>query len=103
MAIRHIGATKLSHGVSRRAHNTSDAANLGPGMSIAQSLIMTRQWKGAALVISFVAAVVLSIAVHSVIAAVIVLLSAISVSYVIGIAWMRTSTHRERDKPHSLP
>jgi multisubunit Na+/H+ antiporter MnhG subunit len=72
-------------------------------MSIAQSLVMTRQWKGAALAIAFVAAFVISIAFHSVVAAVTVLLSAVTVSYVIGIAWMRTSTHRERDKPHSLP
>jgi hypothetical protein len=65
------------------------------------SPVMTRQWKGAALVISFVAAFVLSIALHSVVAAVIVLLSAIPVSYVISIAWMRTSTHRERGKQES--
>jgi hypothetical protein len=64
---------------------------------------MTRQWQGAALAICFVAAFVASIAFHSVVAAVIVLLSAVSVSYVISIAWMRTSTHRERDKQHSLP
>jgi len=64
---------------------------------------MTRQWKGAALALVFVAAFVASIALHSVVGAVIVLLTTVTVSYVIGIAWMRTSTHRERDKPHSLP
>jgi hypothetical protein len=64
---------------------------------------MTRQWKGAALAIAFVAAFVVSVAFHSVVAAVIVLLSAVTVSYVIGIAWMRTSTHRVRDKQRGVP
>jgi hypothetical protein len=64
---------------------------------------MTRQWKGAALALAFVAAFVLSVAFHSVVASVIVLLAAVSVSYVVGIAWMRTSTHRERGKQPSLP
>jgi hypothetical protein len=64
---------------------------------------MTRQWKGAALAIAFVAAFVVSVAFHSVVAAVIVLLCAVTVSYVIGIAWMRTSTHRDRGKQQSLP
>jgi len=53
--------------------------------------------------LSFVAAFIVSIVFHSVVGAVIVLLSAISVSYVIGIAWMRTNTHRTRDKHQSLP
>ena len=65
---------------------------------------MTRQFKGALLATSFVAAFIISVAFHSVVAAVIVLLSAITVSYVVGIAWMRTSTHRVRgEKRHSLP
>jgi hypothetical protein len=63
---------------------------------------MIRQWKGAALAVAFVAAFVTSIAFHSVVAAVSVLLLAVTVSYVVGIAWMRTSTHRVRDK-QSLP
>ena len=61
---------------------------------------MTRQWKGAALALAFVAAFMVSIAFHSVVAAVVVLLSAVTISYVVGIAWMRTSTHRMRPKHH---
>ena len=64
---------------------------------------MTRQWKGAALAIAFVAAFVASIAFHSLVASVIVLMSAVTVSYVVGIAWMRTSAQRGRSKQHSLP
>jgi hypothetical protein len=63
---------------------------------------MSRQWKGAALAIAFVAAFVVSVAFHSVIAAVIVLLTGVTVSYVVSIAMMRTSTHRVRGKEHSL-
>jgi hypothetical protein len=72
-------------------------------MCIARSSKMTRQWKGAALALAFVAAFIASVALHSVVAAVVVLLSAITVSYVVGIAWMRTSTHRVRGKHGSLP
>ena len=64
---------------------------------------MTRQWKGAALAVAFVAAFVASIAIHSLVASVIVLMSAVTVSYVIGIAWMRTAPQRGRSKPHSVP
>jgi biotin transporter BioY len=64
---------------------------------------MTRQLKGALLAFAFVAAFIASIALHSVVASVIVLLSSITVAYVIGIAWMRTSTHRVRSKQQSLP
>ena len=64
---------------------------------------MSRQLKGALLAMGFVAAFILSIVLHSIVASVIVLLSAITVSYVVGIAWLRTNTHRVRDKRHSLP
>ncbi len=64
---------------------------------------MARQWKGAALAVAFVAAFVASIAIHSLVASVIVLMSAVTVSYVVGIAWMRTGAQRGRDKQHSLP
>jgi hypothetical protein len=64
---------------------------------------MSRQWKGAALAVTFVAAFVVSIALHSLIAAVIVLLSGITVSYVVAIALMRTSAHRARTKSQGLP
>jgi hypothetical protein len=101
VTIRHSGATKLSHG-ARRSRVRRETSLHGYGTSIAESIAMNRQWKGAALAICFVAAFVASIAFHSIVAAVIVLLSAISVTYVISIAWMRTSTHRERGKQHSL-
>ena len=48
------------------------------------------------IAIAFVAAFVASIALHSVVASVIVLLCGVTVAYVTGIAWMRTSTHRVR-------
>jgi multisubunit Na+/H+ antiporter MnhG subunit len=64
---------------------------------------MNRQAKGALIAIAFVAAFIASMALHSVVAAVVVLLSAITVAYVVGIAWMRTSTHRVRAKDRSLP
>jgi hypothetical protein len=57
---------------------------------------MNHQAKGAVIAIAFVAAFVASIALHSVVASVIVLLSGVTVAYVTGIAWMRTSTHRGR-------
>ncbi len=57
---------------------------------------MNHQAKGAVIAIAFVAAFVASIALHSVVASVIVLLSGVTVAYVTGIAWMRTSTHRVR-------
>ncbi len=64
---------------------------------------MARQLKGALLAFACVAAFIASIALHSVVASVIVLLSSITVAYVIGIAWMHTSTHRVRSKQQSLP
>ena len=76
------------------------------GTWIAEKKIMTRQAKGAAIALAFVAAFIASVAFHSVVAAVIVLLSAITVAYVVGIAWMRTSPQRARNKPqdqHGLP
>jgi len=59
---------------------------------------MNRQAKGAAIALAFVAAFVASLVFHSFVAAVIVLLSGVTVAYVVGIAWMRTSTHRVRGK-----
>jgi hypothetical protein len=67
---------------------------------------MNRQAKGAALAMAFVAAFIASVAFHSVVAAVIVLLSGVTVAFVVGIAWMRTSPHGVRGKrqsQHSLP
>ena len=59
---------------------------------------MSRQAKGAVIAFAFVAAFIASIAFHSTIAAVSVLLSGVTIAFVVGIAWMRTSTHRSRDK-----
>ncbi len=64
---------------------------------------MSRQATGAAIAIAFVAAFIASVAFHSVVAAVVVLLSGITVAFVVGIAWMRTSTQRVRGKQQSLP
>ena len=64
---------------------------------------MNRQLKGALLAFAFVAAFIVSIVLHSIVASVIVLLSFITVAYVMSIAWMRTSTHRVRTKQQSLP
>ncbi len=64
---------------------------------------MSRQWKGAVLAIAFVAAFITSVAFHSLIAAVIVLLTGVTVTYVVSIATMRTSPRRVRDKEQSSP
>ena len=61
-------------------------------------LIMNRQAKGAVIALAFVAAFIASIAFHSVVAGVIVLLSGVTVAFVVGIAWMRTSPQRVRGK-----
>ena len=76
------------------------------GICLARYPNMKRQAKGAAIAFAFVAAFVAAVAFKSVVAAVIVLLSGITVAYVVGIAWMRTSTHRVRGKDqsqHGLP
>lgn len=52
---------------------------------------MKRQVKGALIAFAFVAAFVVSVVMHSVVAAVTVLLCAVTVTYVISIAWMRTA------------
>lgn len=75
-------------------------------MWIAQHGAMKRQALGAAIAVLFVAAFIASIAFHSVVAAVVVLLSGVTVAYIVGIAWMRTSPHRGREKregPHGVP
>ncbi|HTA93798.1 MAG TPA: hypothetical protein VK745_29680 [Polyangiaceae bacterium] len=66
---------------------------------------MNRQWKGvAALTSTFVLAFIIALALHSVVGAVIVLLSTLVVSFVLGITWMRTDPiHRTRRKQTSLP
>lgn len=55
------------------------------------------------LAIAFVAAFITSVAFHSLIAAVIVLLTGVTVTYVVSIATMRTSPRRVRDKEQSSP
>ena len=67
---------------------------------------MNRQAKGAAIAMLFVAAFIASIAFHSVVASVIVLLSGITVAFVVSIAWMRTAPPRvgsKRQSQHGLP
>jgi biotin transporter BioY len=66
---------------------------------------MTDQAKGALIAFAFVAAFIASILLHSVVASVVVLLSGVTVAYVSGIAWMRTSSEssRIRGKQRSLP
>jgi hypothetical protein len=75
-------------------------------MWIAPIQFMKRQAKGAAIAMAFVAAFIASIAFHSVVAAVCVLLSGVTVAFVVGIAWMRTAPQRvgsKRQSQHGLP
>jgi hypothetical protein len=78
-------------------------------VSLARGLLnnsfMNRHWKGVlAIAAAFVLAFMIALAVHSMIGAVIVLLSTLVVSFVHGISWMRTApTHRVRRKQTSLP
>jgi O-antigen/teichoic acid export membrane protein len=65
---------------------------------------MNHQAKGAALSIAFVAAFVVSLMLHSMVAAVSVLFTGVTVATVLGIACMRTSTHRiKQQRSHSVP
>jgi hypothetical protein len=66
---------------------------------------MNRQWKGVALLCSaFLLAFIAALALHSTVAAVSILLSALVVSFVLGISWMRTTaTRRIRRRQASLP
>ena len=66
---------------------------------------MKHQAKGALIAFAFVAAFIASIALHSLVASVIVLLTGVTVAYVTGIAWMRTSggPNRVRGKQRSVP
>jgi hypothetical protein len=61
---------------------------------------MNRQWKSVvALNTAFVLAFIVALALHSLVAAVAILLSAFVVAFVLGISWMRTApTHRVRRK-----
>ncbi|MEO7035092.1 MAG: hypothetical protein ABI548_14345 [Polyangiaceae bacterium] len=64
---------------------------------------MKHRSTGLVIGLAFIAAFIASVMLHSMTAAVIVLLSAVTVAFVLGIAWMRTTTHRVRDKPRSAP
>jgi hypothetical protein len=61
---------------------------------------MNRQWKGVvALTSALVLAFITALGLHSLVGAVIVLLSTMVVAFVLGISWMRTApTHRARRK-----
>jgi len=76
------------------------------GTWIAPLELMKRQALGAVIALAFVAAFIASVAFHSVVAAVSVLLSGVTVAFIVGIAWMRTAPSRvgtKRDNQHSLP
>jgi hypothetical protein len=66
---------------------------------------MNRQWKGVvALTSAFVLSFIIALALHSLVGAVVILMSTLVVSFVLGISWMRTApTHRVRGKQTSLP
>jgi len=68
---------------------------------------MNRQWKGVvALTAAFIVAFVVAVLLHSMVAAVTIVLATIGVAFVLGISWMRTApTHRVRNKENraSLP
>lgn len=66
---------------------------------------MKRQAIGAAIALAFVAAFIASIALHSVVAAISVLLCGVTIAFVVGIAWMRTAPSRvatKRESQHGL-
>lgn len=76
------------------------------GTWLARLGFMNRQALGATIALAFVAAFIVSVAFHSVVAAVSVLLTGITIAFVVGIAWMRTAPNRVREKrqsQHSLP
>jgi hypothetical protein len=104
VTIRLSGAAKLSHELQSASLQRA-AWRANSGTSIAEQLGMNRQWKGVvALTSAFVLAFIIALALHSVVGAVIVLLSTLVVSFVLGISWMRTAPmHRTRRKQTSLP
>ena len=76
------------------------------GTWIAPSWLMKRQALGALIAMAFVAAFIASVAFHSVVAAISVLLSGVTVAFIVGIAWMRTAPPRvgtKLENQHSLP
>ena len=104
MTIRLSGATKLSHGSDRGSSAPFNVKRHQLAHGLLRNAVMNHQAKGAVIAIAFVAAFIASIALHSLVASVIVLLSGVTVAYVTGIAWMRTSAAgRVRDKQRSLP
>ena len=64
---------------------------------------MSRQAKGAVIAFAFVAAFIASIAFHSTIAAVSVLLSGVTIAFVVGIAWMAYYYVAVRVDPTEFP
>ena len=76
------------------------------GTWIAPVWLMKRQALGAVIAMAFVAAFIASVALHSVVAAISVLLSGVTVAFIVAIAWMRTAPSRvgtKRENQHSLP
>ena len=90
-ALYAVGAVECRASTSVGAH----------GMSVAHAGLMSRQVKGALLGVVFLAAFIISVALHSVIASAIVLFTALSVTFIVGISWMRTTPNRVRGKESS--
>ena len=91
---------------AQMGRRSSELGRSSAGTWIAALPHMNHQAKGALIAFAFVAAFIASIAFHSLIASVIVLLSGVTVAFVVGIAWMRTSQHRvraKRESQHGLP
>ena len=64
---------------------------------------MSRQAKGAALGFLFLAAFIISVALHSVVASAIVFFTAVAVTFIVAISWMRTSPNRVQGKEEGSP
>ncbi|MEO8903159.1 MAG: hypothetical protein ABI488_13640 [Polyangiaceae bacterium] len=64
---------------------------------------MKRPFTAILIALGFIAAFIASVMLHSLTASVIVVFSAVTVAFVIAIAWMRTTAHRARSKPGSVP
>jgi hypothetical protein len=75
------------------------------GTSVAGPLDMNRHWKAVlALASGFVVAFIVALAFHSLVGALMLLLSSLVVAYVLGISGMRTAPPRQmRRKQASLP
>ena len=104
VTIRHSGATKLSQACKNTSlQHQIRASTLGT--SVAVPLDMNRHWKAVlALTSGFVVAFIVALGLHSLVAALMLLLSALVVAYVLAVSGMRTAPPRQmRRKQASLP